>query len=74
MVAWDKSWEVAKNTFTDIPIGDAKGAGIIHFFTIPEMEDFLKGKFKEFNLEYIERTIGSMFYLIAHYIIVAKSR
>jgi len=64
--------EIAENTFTDIPIGDAKGIGVIHFFTIPEIKNLLKGEFKEFTLEYTERTIESMSYAIAHYIVTAR--
>jgi SAM-dependent methyltransferase len=66
--------EVAENTFTDIPEGDAKGVGTIHFFTVPEIEGFLKGKFGELKLEYSERTIEGMSRIIAHYIIVATKQ
>ena len=63
---------IAENTFTDIPIGDAKDTGTIHFFTIPEIKGLLKRRFNEFNLEHTERTIESMSYAIAHYIVTAR--
>ena len=63
---------IAENTFADIPLGAAKGTGVLHFFTIPEIENLLKGKFKEFNLEYTERTIESMSCAIAHYMVTAR--
>jgi len=66
-------WKIAENTFTDIPIGDAKGVGKMHFFTVPEIKELLaKTGFKEFNVEYTERTVENMSYIIAHYIVTAR--
>ena len=64
--------QIADNTFTDIPVGDARGSGVIHFFTLPEIGGSLKGRFREFNIEYTERTINSMSYAIAHYVVTAQ--
>jgi len=64
--------QIAENTFTDVPVGGARGTGVIHFFAIPEIEGNLKGRFREFNIEHTERTINSMSYAIAHYIVTAR--
>ena len=64
--------KIAENTYTDIPSGDASGTGVMHFFTIPELEGILKGRFRELSIEYTERTINSMSYAIAHYIVTAQ--
>jgi len=65
--------KIAENTFTDIPLGNAKGVGKIHFFTVPEIKELLaKTGFKEFSVEFTERTVENMARVIAHYIVTDR--
>jgi hypothetical protein len=67
---------VEKGTFRDLPGGDLKNTGVIHFFTMDELEILFKeldsdGKpfFRNVMIEFTERSVGGVRDVIAYWMV-----